>query len=313
KFPHDIQKNWKQHFSNNRVDFTASGILACDYFNTVSETFLEELVNNYYPEIVPYSIYTTIKEKFAQNRAVAITNAPNDTINPKIMPNIINFNKHTVKEKKPENKKLFQKRMGLPQKSDIPLFFWPNRLYYQKAPDILLDNLEYYNKKYKFQLAVVANGNEKYEKQLQKFSAKYPNIAYRSFQEDLSNLGKAGADFILMPSRYEPCGLPQMEVLRFGTLPIVRSTGGLKDTISHLDIEKSEGNGFVFLMADKQGLEYGISEALKFYSQPSEIKLREIKRIMSSSKRQFNLKKTARKYKEIYDKLINEKQEYDEI
>jgi starch synthase/alpha-amylase len=110
-----------------------------------------------------------------------------------------------------------------------------------------------------------------------------------------------------MPSRYEPCGLPQMEVLRFGTLPIVRSTGGLKDTISSLDIKHSEGNGFVFLMADKEGLEYGISEALQFYKQPKDLKINELRRIMSSSKRQFNLKNTAKQYMKIYDKLINEK------
>jgi starch synthase/alpha-amylase len=153
----------------------------------------------------------------------------------------------------------------------------------------------------------VANGDTKYEKQIKKIASKYTNIAYRNFQEELSNLGKAGADFILMPSRYEPCGLPQMEVLRFGTLPIVRSTGGLKDTISSLDIKHSEGNGFVFLMADKEGLEYGISEALQFYKQPKDLKINELRRIMSSSKRQFNLKNTAKQYMKIYDKLINEK------
>jgi ADP-glucose type glycogen/starch synthase len=307
KFPEDLQQNWKKHFTTNRVDFTASAVMACDYFNTVSKTFLEELVHNYYPDIVPSSVYQTIKDKYGMGRAVGIVNAPNDTVNPKIMPNIINFNKHTMPEKKAENKALFQAKMGLPQQPDIPLFFWPNRLYYQKAPDILLDNLEYFNETYKFQLAVVANGDTKYEKQIKKIASKYTNIAYRNFQEELSNLGKAGADFILMPSRYEPCGLPQMEVLRFGTLPIVRSTGGLKDTISSLDIKHSEGNGFVFLMADKEGLEYGISEALQFYKQPKDLKINELRRIMSSSKRQFNLKNTAKQYMKIYDKLINEK------
>lgn len=307
KFPENITQNWQKHFSTNRVDFTASGILACDYFNTVSETFLKELINNYYPDIVPTSIYQTIKDKYDQGRAVGILNAPNDTVNPKIMPHIINFNKHTMPQKKAENKALFQKKMGLPLQPEVPLFFWPNRLYFQKAPDLLLDNLQYFIEKYKFQLAVVANGDTKYENQIKKMAAKYPNVAYRSFQENLSNLGKAGSDFILMPSRYEPCGLPQMEVLRFGTLPIVRSTGGLKDTIQHLDFEKSKGNGFVFLMADRQGLEYGISEALKFYKQTKEIKIRELRRIMSSSKRQFSLKNTAQKYMKIYSQLISEK------
>ena len=142
-----------------------------------------------------------------------------------------------------------------------------------------------------------------------KLQKKYSRIRFVNFDEKLSNLGKAGADFILMPSRYEPCGLPQMEVLRFGTLPIVRSTGGLKDTITQLDVENNIGNGFVFKIADKAGLEFGIKESLKFYKLPLEKRIKQMQRIMSESKRQFNLKNTAEKYIQIYDKLIKEKRD----
>ena len=100
-----------------------------------------------------------------------------------------------------------------------------------------------------------------------------------------------------------------MEVLRFGTLPIVRSTGGLKDTITQLNIEKNTGNGVVFSIADKAGLDYGIQEALKFYKIPINARIKHMKRVMTTSKRQFNLHNTAEKYLEIYDKLIKEKRE----
>lgn len=309
RFPENIQQNWRDHFDSNKVDFTASAIFASDFFNTVSDSFLNELKDNEFPKIVPPQIYQMIKLKFEQERAAGILNAPNDTINPKVMKDIINFNKHTMKEKKAENKILFQKKMDLPKETKTPLFFWPNRLYFQKSPALLVDNAENLIKKYNLQIAVVANGDEKIEKKLEKLSKDNPNFSYKHFNESLSNLGKAASDFILMPSRYEPCGIPQMEALRFGTLSVVRATGGLKDTIHQLDVKNSTGNGFVFEMPDKFGFEYEIKEAIKFYKLPDEVKIPQLQRIMSESKRKFNLKQTAEKYIKIYNRLIKEKRD----
>lgn len=305
-FPEDIKNNWQKHFSTNEIDFTASAILASDYFNTVSETFLLELKDNYFDDIVPDSIYQMIKQKYEQGRALGIINAPNDNVNPKLLHNIINFNKHNMYEKKAENKRDFQKKMGLPLEPDVPVIFWPSRIYFQKSPELLADNTGYFLKKYNMQIAIVANGDEDLEKQFKDLSKKHKRLAYKNFDETLSNLGKAASDFVLMPSRYEPCGLPQMEAPRFATLPIVRSTGGLKDTVDQLDIQSNTGNGFLFNIADKAGLEYGISEALKFYAQPRSVKEPILQRIMSESKRKYNLKNTASKYMEIYRKLIAE-------
>ena len=309
EFPDNIKENWEKHFKTNKVDFTASAIFASDHFNTVSKSFLDELYKNVFPDIVSTPIYEVIKQKYEEGRASGILNAPNDTINSKVMPGIINYNKHTMKENKSKNKELFQKKLGLPLESHTPLFFWPNRLYYQKGPDLLINNLDYFFSKYKMQIAFVANGDSKLERKLEKLQKKNNNIRFVNFEEKLSNLGKAAADFILMPSRYEPCGLPQMEVLRFGTLPIVRSTGGLKDSITHLDVENNAGNGFVFKIADKAGLEFGIKEALKFYELPHDKRIKQMQRIMSESKRKFNLQNTAEKYLQIYEKLIKEKQD----
>lgn len=306
-FPENILANWQLYFTTNPVDFTASGIMACDWFNTVSPTFLEELVQNIFSDIVPASIYEAIRDKVAQGRASGILNAPNDKIDPRILPNIVNFGTSSVMEKKPLNKIAFQEAVGLPVEPNVPLFFWPNRLYYQKSPDLLLDMADFLIHKYQMQIAVVGNGDRAMEEKLRALDRRYRNIAYRPFKENLSNLGKAGADFILMPSRYEPCGLPQMEVPRFGTLPVVRSTGGLRDTITQLDFVSGKGNGFLFRDINRESLEASIKEALMFYAQPASVRKRNLQRIMKESMERFNLKITAGEYMDVYDRLIYEK------
>lgn len=304
KFPQNLKENWKKYYRTNKVDFTSSGIFASDFFNTVSKTFLQELVDDYFSDIVPRPIYQVIKQKYNEGKAAGIQNAPNERIDSLLLDGIVNFSSKDLPEKKAENKILFQKKMGLPNRADIPLFFWPNRLYDQKGPDILVKNLEYFLNKYDFQMAVVADGDPKIEKKLIKLSRKYKKVAYHHFDDDLSNLGKVGSDFILMPSRYEPCGIPQMEALRFATLPLVRATGGLKDTVQQLDISANTGNGFLFEMADKYGLEYGIKSALDFYKIPETNKTEIKRRIMHEGYEKYNLKNTAKEYMTIYDKLI---------
>ena len=159
------------------------------------------------------------------------------------------------------------------------------------------------------QLAVVANGDKKIEKEFARLSKIYENISYKTFSEELSNLGKAASDFILMPSRYEPCGLPQMEAPRFGTLPIVRATGGLKDTVKQLDFKAEKGNGFLFEYLDREGIEFAIKEALTFYAQPYEVKKSNIERVMTDAMDKFNLKNTAMEYIKVYRKLVKEKRD----
>lgn len=304
EFPEDIKNNWEKHYSSNLVDFTASAIYACDFFNTVSPSFLTELEQNVFSKIVPESIYRVVKDKIKQQKAIGILNAPADKMNPSILQNIVNFNHVNVMEKKPLNKVVFQKEMGLPAKPDTPLFFWPNRLFYQKSPDLLLNTAEYLIRKYKLQIAIVANGDTILEEKCKKLSEKHHNIAYKPFNENLSNLGKAGSDYILMPSRYEPCGLPQMEAVKFGTLPIVRATGGLKDSIKQLNFIKGTGNGFVFDEITEKAFENIIKEALMFYAQPYEVRKPNIQRIMQQSIQLFSLENTAKNYINVYEKLL---------
>ncbi|MCF7911081.1 MAG: glycogen/starch synthase [Candidatus Cloacimonetes bacterium] len=306
KFPENLRNRWEENFDSNHVDFTASAIFACDHFNTVSPTFLEELVAGKFSSLVPDSIFRTIRDKYSQGTATGIINAPNMHINPRLMSHIVNYSRSNVIKGKAVNKENFQRKMGLPIEPDTPLFFWPNRLFFQKAPDLLLDNIAYFFSRYNIQIAIVANGDAELEHQAIKLSGKYQQFAYKPFDESLSSLGKAAADFILMPSRYEPCGLPQMEAPKFGTLPVVHATGGLADTIRQLDVSQNTGNGFLFKLNDKIGLEYGIVEALKFYQLPLADRESQIQRIMTESERDFNLEATAISYMEIYDRLIEQ-------
>ena len=107
-----------------------------------------------------------------------------------------------------------------------------------------------------------------------------------------------------MPSLFEPCGLPQMIGAIYGALPVVNDTGGLHDTIDHLDVEKNTGNGFVFKTYDSAGLFWAIQEAMEFYKLPGETKASQIERIMTESAATFNHDVTARQYIELYEKML---------
>jgi starch synthase len=107
-----------------------------------------------------------------------------------------------------------------------------------------------------------------------------------------------------MPSLFEPCGLPQMISCLYGSLPVVRDTGGLHDTINHLDASRSTGNGFVFETYDANGLRWAVDQAMDFHRQPEEIKERQIRRIMMESTRRFNHGNTAQQYIDIYEKML---------
>jgi glycogen synthase len=301
QFPDESAGNW----AFNRVDFAASGIHAADIVNTVSETFLEEIVNGEFRGIIPPSISHTVAEKYRANQALGILNAPNDSVDPRVSSYITPFDIEDVMEKKSINKSTFQERMGLDLDPDAPLFLWPSRLYPQKGPTLLQKIIKGCIENYGMQLGLVANGDQSVEQFFQALSKNYDGkVAHKSFSEDLSKLGKSAADFVLMPSMYEPCGLPQMECPRFGTLPVARLTGGIKDTVWELDPTKEVGNGFVFNAFTAEALEGAVKRAISFYRQPVEVKRKNIQRVMRESFQTFTLEHTANKYIQVYETLM---------
>ena len=306
RFPEPETDNW----TDNRVDFTASAIHAADAINTVSVTFLDEVVRGEFPGIVPPSVRSSIRAKHAEGAALGILNAPRDSVAPRMSRFARNFGLRDVARIKPLNKADFQERMGLHQDPVAPLFFWPSRLYAQKGPELLLAELPALVADSGIQLAVVAVGDPDVERAFQRMGERFPGrVAYRSFREDVSELGKAGSDFILMPSRYEPCGLPQMEGMRFATLPVARLTGGLRDTVEEVDADAGVGNGFAFEEHRSSALRAAMERAVAFHRLPERTRRANLKRIMREGHERFSLARTAEQYIDLYERLLGDEWE----
>lgn len=306
RFPDPDTDNW----GDNRVDFTASAVHAADAINTVSPTFLDEIVGGEFPAIVPASVRAAIRARHAEGAAHGILNAPRDAVAPRMSRHARNYGTRDVAQIKPLNKADFQERMGLHQDPIAPLFFWPSRLFAQKGPELLLAILPELVRGPGIQLAVVAVGDAEIEDAVRRMEQRFPGrVAFRRFDEGLSELGKAGSDFILMPSRYEPCGLPQMEGMRFGTPPVARLTGGLRDSVDELDAGAGTGNGFTFEAHAATALRGAMERAVAFHRLPDPLRRRNLRRVMREGRDRFSLAQTARRYIELYEGLLGDEWE----
>jgi starch synthase len=304
-WPEPTAENWR----TNSVDFTATGVHACDVVNTVSPTFLEEVVAGEFADIVPPSIRDTVRAKYERGTALGILNAPGDGIDPRICPHVTPYDVDDVMIGKAANKARFQREMGLAEAPDRPLFLWPSRLYAQKSPELLVEVAADFVARRGAQIALVANGDPTVVTQFRRIANTVGagSIAHRPFREDLSLLGMAAADFVLMPSLYEPCGLPQMIGPRFGTLPVVRATGGLKDTVQPMSEDYACGNGFVFEEHSSRALLRALDEGACFYLAPTETRRGALMRVMTDSHEQHTLAHTAREYIRVYETLLDER------
>ncbi len=296
-----------EHWTTNEIDFTASGIHAADIVNTVSPTFLKEIVRGDFEDVIPPSVREAVCEKHTTGHALGILNSPGDNVDPRITPHITSYDVDDVMEKKRVNKEQFQTEMGLRRAPDAPLFLWPSRLYEQKGPELLIEIALRVIQEHDAQIAFVSNGDRALVSVCRSLAlASGGRLAHRPFSESLSILGMAGADFVLMPSLYEPCGLPQMIGPRFGTLPIVRATGGLRDTVTALDLTADTGNGFVFEAHRSAALARAIADAASFYGKGEEVRQRTLQRVMTEGFENHSLANTAREYIRIYETLIAE-------
>jgi ADP-glucose type glycogen/starch synthase len=301
--------SYEESRDHNRVDLLTSGIFAAHFINTVSPTFLDEIVDGQH-DFIPNQIRAEIASKRNAGCAEGILNAPDASFDPETDSRIhFNYGPANHREGKAANKAQLQKELGLEENPDAPILFWPSRLDpVQKGPHLLTQILYKLIRDYDklgLQVAVVANGE---------FQQHFRNIANRhrihsrvgicDFSEPMSRLGYAGTDFMVMPSSFEPCGLPQMASPIYGTLPIVHNTGGLRDTVVPLDLKKSTGNGFRFDVFDSGGLRWAIDQAIGFWKLPEDARAAQITRIMVESKAQFNHAATARRYFDIYEKML---------
>ena len=304
-----IPVNYEETRSGNMVDLLASGIFGAHFINTVSPTFLEEVVQGWF-DFIPPEVRGEIRSKYHAGCASGILNAPDEVQTPRRDPalpeNYDSSNHSTVRRRL---KTLFQRKIGLRENADAPILFWPSRLDPVQKGCQLLSNI-LYNTIARYahldlQVAVVANGAffEVFER-IRNMHNIGDRLAVVPFDNDLSQLGYAACDFMLMPSLFEPCGLPQMIAPKYGCLPIVHNTGGLHDTVEMLDVQQHRGNGFIFNDYDSHALAWAIDRAMDFYQQPIAVREKEITRIMEEAERRFNHDVTAQAYIRIYEEML---------
>jgi len=302
--------HYEESREDNPVDLLASGIFGSHFINTVSPTFLQEITDGWH-NFVPDPIRQEIINKQNAGCAFGIINAPDRIYNPQDDPNVeFNYTYDDPLESKQRNKTDLQKSLGLLEDPEAPLLFWPSRLDpIQKGCDLLAHVLyhvisNYYDRH--LQMVFVANGSyQQIFRDIVRHHGFYDRVAVVDFDERLSHQAYAASDFVLMPSKFEPCGLPQMIGSIYGSLPIAFDTGGLHDTVEHLDVEENRGNGFVFKVFDAPGLEWAIDQAMQFYMMPLDVRKQQISRVMKESIERFNLSQTAQQYIELYEKMLN--------
>ncbi len=226
-----------------RVNFMKIGILFSGIVNTVSPTYAEEIQST---EEYGYGLEGVLRS--INDRLYGVINGIDTTVwNPGIDKHIpANFTRENFSGKRVCKLGLLEE-VGLPKEPDVPLIAMITRLADQKGFDILLPIMEDILKE-RVMFVLLGTGKKEYEAAFKDLAAKYPGklAAVIDFKGPLAHRIEAGADMFLMPSRYEPCGLNQMYSMAYGTVPVVRKTGGLADTVEPADIAGKSGTGFVF-------------------------------------------------------------------
>lgn len=244
---------------NNAINPLAAGIKCAWKVTTVSPTYLEEL------RYQGTGIQTLMQ--YEQGKSIGILNGIDADVWDPRFDNLIvkNYDDHLVKEGKRKNKKELAGTFNLDP--DKPLIAFIGRLVDEKAADVLPDAIRnsIYHHHGKANFLILGSGDPTVEDRLQEVSQQlngYVNT-YIGYNEGLSHLIYAGADFLLMPSRVEPCGLNQMYALRYGTVPMVRTTGGLKDTVR--DFGDWQGYGIRFNHATVEDITHSVGRAIDLY------------------------------------------------
>ncbi|MCX5715651.1 MAG: glycogen synthase GlgA [Candidatus Omnitrophica bacterium] len=282
-----------------KVNVLKAGIEFTDFINTVSPTYAGEIQTKEFG----YGL-----EGVLQKRSDALFGILNgidyDVWNPATDKNIAKNYDASSSDQKYLNKEDLQRSSGLTVDKNVPLIGIISRLADQKGLDLIADIIEKILK-LKVQFILLGAGDDRYHVLFDGIAKKYPKITSINLKFDavLAQKIYAGCDMFLMPSRFEPCGLGQMICLRYGTVPIVRTTGGLKDTISEYNESTKQGNGFTFLDYSSAKLFDTIKRALSLYKKKAAW-LELVKRAMGYD---FSLEHSAKEYLALYAKLASKK------
>jgi starch synthase len=281
-----------------QASFLKAGIRHSDYLTTVSPTYAKEVLT---PEF-GCGMDGLLREK-AQTFSGILNGAEYGMWEPAIDPYLPrNYCAQSIAGKR-TCKAEFQREMGLPVEHDIPLIGFISRLTSQKMADVVLDLLPWLAEA-GVQFALVAQGDDTLESAFSDMARAYPdNISVHiGYEEPLAHRLQAGADILLAPSRFEPCGLTQLYALRYGTLPVVRRTGGLADTVintARRTLAARSANGFSFKDPTLEDLRESIRHALRVFREP--LTWRRLQ--MHAMEQDFSWDASANKYLSIYRTL----------
>lgn len=280
-----------------KMNFLKAGIVYSDLINTVSKTYAKEIQTS---EEFGFGL-----QNYLQKRSKDIYGIVNgidySEWNPETDENIPHRYSSNNLSEKMENKKALLASQGLKFNEKTPLIGIISRLTDQKGFDIFVEAIKTLMKM-NVQFVILGIGETKYHDFLKKSAEKYPGkLALNlKFDNELAHQIEAGSDIFLMPSRFEPCGLNQIYSLKYGTIPIVRETGGLADTIKNYSSENDRGYGFVFNEHTAEELIKTVKETIKVFQHDAVWK----KLMVRAMKLDFSWNKAGEKYIELYNKLI---------
>ncbi len=230
----------------DQINLLKGGIMTADMINAVSPTNAEEILSSGYG----FNLESSLQHRAAQGKLRGILNGINikewDPAHDNRLP--ATFSAEDLSGKAVCKAEL-QKQFSLPVRPDVPLFGAVTRLAHQKGIDVICESLEDLLIHDDIQVAILGSGENGMRDWLNSLAARFPNKlgVYIGYDDSLAHQVEAGSDIFLMPSRYEPCGLNQMYSMRYGTLPLVRATGGLADTVINYDPASLDiSTGFVF-------------------------------------------------------------------
>jgi starch synthase len=279
-----------------QMNFLKGGIVFADIITTVSEKYSLEIQT---PEF-GYGLEGILKERSRDVHGV-LNGVDYREWNPETDSHIIaNYNEKSLSGKARCKKDLME-AFKLKDSEKAPLVGIVSRLAAQKGFDILAEAVDKLVE-LGFLMVLLGTGDEIYEKQFAKIGKKHKGRfgIKIAFDNALAHKIEAGADMFLMPSRYEPCGLNQMYSLKYGTIPVVRATGGLDDTIEEFDAKSGKGNGFKFAEYSSQALTEKMKRALEVYRN-QELWMKLVRNGMGED---FSWERSARKYENIYHKAL---------
>lgn len=278
------------------LNFLKSGLVHADALTTVSEKYAQEIRSS-----DEYGCgLQNILEKRKHDLTGILNGADYAVWDPSVDPLIPQRFELRSMDLKAENKKALLAKMGLPYQERTPVIGIISRLADQKGFDLIggiLDNLM----QLQVQLVVLGTGEKKYHDLFEKAAKHHPQQVGISltFNNDLAHLIEAGSDMFLMPSRYEPCGLNQIYSMRYGTVPVVRATGGLDDTVEEFSPPSGTGTGFKFSEYTGDALLKTVQRAVAVYADaPAWRKL-----MKNGMARDFSWEASARKYIQLYRSL----------